>query len=65
MGTRFAEPLDEADVDRDPVRQFLAWFAQASTGGVREPEAAADGHRVVPGASLDQRSTHRLGRGVG
>jgi len=33
--------LREEDVDPDPVRQFSAWFEQASAAGVRAPEAAA------------------------
>jgi pyridoxamine 5'-phosphate oxidase len=37
----FAQPLREADVDRDPFRQFAAWFEQARDSGVRMPEAAA------------------------
>jgi pyridoxamine 5'-phosphate oxidase len=36
----FAQPLREEDVDRDPVRQFAAWFQAASEAGVRAPEAA-------------------------
>jgi pyridoxamine 5'-phosphate oxidase len=41
--------LDEADVDRDPVRQFIAWFNQATLSGADAPNAmtlataAADG----------------------
>jgi pyridoxamine 5'-phosphate oxidase len=37
----FATPLREADVDPDPLRQFDAWFQDAASAGVREPEAAA------------------------
>jgi pyridoxamine 5'-phosphate oxidase len=37
----FAQPLREQDVDRDPLRQFGAWFEQAAQAGVRMPEAAA------------------------
>jgi pyridoxamine 5'-phosphate oxidase len=37
----FARPLREQDVDRDPLRQFAAWFADAERGGVREPNAMA------------------------
>ncbi len=33
--------LREEDVDRDPFRQFAAWFEQAGAAGVRMPEAAA------------------------
>lgn len=31
--------LDESTVDRDPVRQFLAWFGDAQRTAVREPNA--------------------------
>src|SRR5579872_6790118 len=31
--------LTEADVDRDPVRQFDLWFRQALAAGVPEPNA--------------------------
>ncbi len=31
--------LDEADVDRDPIRQFQLWFAQALEADVAEPNA--------------------------
>ena len=31
--------LDEATVDRDPVRQFAAWYDAAVAAGVPEPEA--------------------------
>jgi pyridoxamine 5'-phosphate oxidase len=37
----FAQPLREADVDPDPVKQFAAWFAAAGEAGVRAPEAVA------------------------
>ena len=33
--------LREHDVDPDPLRQFAAWFAQASEAGAPQPEAAA------------------------
>ncbi|MBV8942544.1 MAG: pyridoxamine 5'-phosphate oxidase [Solirubrobacterales bacterium] len=33
--------MREVDVDRDPLRQFAGWFAQAAAAGVRAPEAAA------------------------
>jgi len=39
--TDFAQPLREEDVDPDPVRQFAAWFDQATSAAVRAPEAAA------------------------
>lgn len=41
MGSEFAQPLREEDVDPDPFRQFKAWFAEAAAAGVRAPEAAA------------------------
>jgi pyridoxamine 5'-phosphate oxidase len=34
-------PLDEAEVDPDPLRQFAAWFGEAGAAGVRAPEAMA------------------------
>jgi len=34
-------PLREENLDPDPVRQFAAWFEDASDGGVAAPEAAA------------------------
>jgi pyridoxamine 5'-phosphate oxidase len=34
-------PLDEAEVDPDPLRQFRAWFDEAAAAGVRAPEAMA------------------------
>ena len=37
----FAQPLREDDADRDPLRQFASWFAQAAATGIRAPEAAA------------------------
>ena len=33
--------LDEADLDRDPLRQFESWFEAARETGVRAPEAMA------------------------
>jgi pyridoxamine 5'-phosphate oxidase len=38
---QFAQPLLEHDADRDPFRQFSAWFEEATASGVRMPEAAA------------------------
>ena len=32
--------LDEASVDRDPIRQFQSWFDQATEAGLPEPYAA-------------------------
>ncbi len=37
----FAQPLLEQDVNRDPFRQFDAWYRQAVAAGIRAPEAAA------------------------
>jgi pyridoxamine 5'-phosphate oxidase len=34
-------PLDEAEVDPDPLRQFGTWFEEATAAGVRAPEAMA------------------------
>src|SRR5579875_10358 len=34
------EPLREADLDPDPLRQFAAWFELARNAGVAQPEAA-------------------------
>src|SRR6188768_1762691 len=31
--------LDEADIDRDPIRQFEKWFAQAVDARLPEPKA--------------------------
>ena len=36
-----SQPLREEDADSDPVRQFTAWFEQAASAGVSQPEAAA------------------------
>ena len=37
----FALPLRQEDVDPDPLRQFAAWYNDASQAGVREPGAMA------------------------
>ncbi len=37
----FAQPLREEDVDPSPFVQFERWFEQATSEGVRAPEAAA------------------------
>jgi pyridoxamine 5'-phosphate oxidase len=34
-------PLDAAELDPDPLRQFAAWFEEAGAAGVRAPEAMA------------------------
>jgi len=31
--------MDAADLDPDPIRQFLAWLADARAAGIREPNA--------------------------
>jgi pyridoxamine 5'-phosphate oxidase len=36
-----SQPLRSEDVDPDPVAQFTAWFREAASAGVRQPEAAA------------------------
>jgi pyridoxamine 5'-phosphate oxidase len=36
-----ARPLLEHEVERDPLRQFERWFAEAGAAGIRAPEAAA------------------------
>jgi pyridoxamine 5'-phosphate oxidase len=46
----FVQPLREQDVDRDPLRQFESWFAQAERAGVRAPEAAAVATASADGA---------------
>ncbi|HEY3810030.1 MAG TPA: pyridoxamine 5'-phosphate oxidase [Acidimicrobiales bacterium] len=35
------QPLSEADVEADPIRQFNRWFDQAKAAGQPEPEAMA------------------------
>ncbi|TDN68607.1 pyridoxamine 5'-phosphate oxidase [Paraburkholderia sp. BL10I2N1] len=56
--------LDEADVDRDPIRQFKTWFAQALDARLREPNtmtlATVDGRgqpsaRIVLIKGVDER----------
>jgi pyridoxamine 5'-phosphate oxidase len=44
-----ARPLDEADLDPDPFRQFQAWFAEAAAA-VRAPEAMAIATATADGA---------------
>ena len=48
-------PLDEVDVDPDPLRQFAAWFEEAGTAGVRAPEAMA-----LATAAADGRPSARM-----
>jgi pyridoxamine 5'-phosphate oxidase len=45
-----SQPLREADVDPDPLRQFGAWFEQAASAGVSMPEAAAVATATPDGA---------------
>jgi pyridoxamine 5'-phosphate oxidase len=56
--------LDEAAIDRDPIRQFAVWYDAAVTAGVPEPEAMTlstatpDGHpsaRIVLLRGFDAR----------
>jgi pyridoxamine 5'-phosphate oxidase len=48
--TDFAQPLREADVDPEPIRQFARWFDDAARAGVRMPEAAAVATASADGA---------------
>jgi len=48
-------PLDEAELDPDPLRQFAAWFEEAGTAGVRAPEAMA-----IATAAADGRPSVRM-----
>jgi pyridoxamine 5'-phosphate oxidase len=48
-------PLDEAELDPDPLRQFAAWFEEAGAAGVRAPEAMA-----VATAAVDGRPSVRM-----
>jgi len=43
-------PLNESDVDLDPVRQFARWFDEANAAGVHAPEAAAVATATSDGA---------------
>jgi pyridoxamine 5'-phosphate oxidase len=48
-------PLDEEDVDPDPLRQFSAWFDEAKRAGIRLPQAmtlATASPGAVPSARL-------------
>ncbi len=47
--------LLEEDVDRDPIRQFVAWFADASQSGVAESNAMA-----LATAAIDGRPSVRM-----
>jgi pyridoxamine 5'-phosphate oxidase len=46
----YGQPLRERDLDRDPLRQFELWFAEAGAAGVRMPEAAAVATATPDGA---------------
>jgi pyridoxamine 5'-phosphate oxidase len=46
----YAEPLREQDVDRDPLRQFAAWYREAQAAGLRLPEAMALASASADGA---------------
>ncbi len=57
-------PLDEKSVERDPLRQFAAWYADAERAGIRHPmamtlaTASADGYpsaRIVLLKQSDER----------
>jgi pyridoxamine 5'-phosphate oxidase len=48
-------PLDEAEVDPDPLRQFAAWFEEAGAAGMRAPEAMA-----LASAAADGRPSVRM-----
>ena len=48
-------PLDESDLDPDPLRQFAAWFEEAGAAGVRAPEAMA-----LATATADGRPSMRM-----
>jgi pyridoxamine 5'-phosphate oxidase len=48
--TDHGRPLREQDVDPDPLRQYMVWFAEAETAGVRMPEAAAVATASADGA---------------
>ena len=38
---RLDQPLDEGDLDTDPIRQWRRWFDEATAAGQPEPEAMA------------------------
>lgn len=51
----FTQPLREADVDPNPLRQFAIWFEAAADAGVRAPEAvvlATASPEAVPSARM-------------
>src|SRR5581483_798240 len=43
-------PLHAADLDRDPITQFAAWFAEARGSGLSQPEAMAIATATPDGA---------------
>jgi pyridoxamine 5'-phosphate oxidase len=56
--SRLVAGLHEDDVDRDPVAQFLAWYAEAATEAVALATASVDGVpsvRMVLLKGVDQR----------
>ena len=60
------DALDEHDVHPDPFRQFAAWFEQARTAGVVEPNAMTlatvdgDGHPAARIVLLKDQDEHGL-----
>lgn len=50
-----SRPLDERDVDPDPLQQFAAWFAEARAAGIELAEAMA-----LATASLDGAPSARM-----
>jgi pyridoxamine 5'-phosphate oxidase len=46
----YGQPLRQRNLDRDPLRQFELWFAEAGAAGVRMPEAAAVATATPDGA---------------
>jgi pyridoxamine 5'-phosphate oxidase len=46
----FAKPLNERDLDPDPLGQFAAWFREAEQAGIRAPEAMAVATATPDGA---------------
>jgi pyridoxamine 5'-phosphate oxidase len=48
--SEFALPLREEDVDRDPLRQFEVWHAEARESALREPDAVAVATSTPEGA---------------
>jgi pyridoxine/pyridoxamine 5'-phosphate oxidase len=44
------KPMDEQDVDADPLRQFADWYEQAQRAGLSMPDAAAVATATADGA---------------